>query len=353
METIAMNISVIGLVALVGLAVCVFLVVLGLITVLTNPKTRDAARITLGVLAALVLAVVLVGGLLAVTRAKYVAQRHEVIQAEMQARQAAIEAEHKARQLASGIEIDESTDKDEVESADVTESDAATESEDASPDATSEETDGSSDEEAAAETPPEEPEAADSTELNVPISVAAKPEWVGRKPFKQGSAYCWPVVTDPRETADEATDKELPQVLERAVADYIRNKLELGSLAANRVHLDSEFVLTTMVEEGDIWIEPVDTTWGQWSRVHVLVRFDHKANTLLEERWTAVQLTQRLWTAGTLLCGVLFFLSLVYCYLKLDAITSGSKRGLLRFAAIVVILGLAFAVAGVAAALIA
>ena len=45
---------------------------------------------------------------------------------------------------------------------------------------------------------------------------------------------------------------------------------------------------------------------------------------------------------------VLFFLALVYCYLKIDQVTDGSRRGLLRFAAILVILGLMLVAAGVA-----
>ena len=44
---------------LAGLACFVFLAVLGLIALLTNPKTRDVAKVLFGVLAAVVLLVVL------------------------------------------------------------------------------------------------------------------------------------------------------------------------------------------------------------------------------------------------------------------------------------------------------
>jgi len=46
-----MAISFVGLFALAGLAAVVFLAVLGLIALLTNPRTRDVAKILLGGLA--------------------------------------------------------------------------------------------------------------------------------------------------------------------------------------------------------------------------------------------------------------------------------------------------------------
>ena len=44
----------------------------------------------------------------------------------------------------------------------------------------------------------------------------------------------------------------------------------------------------------------------------------------------------------------LLLLSIVYSYLKIDQVTDGSRRRLLRFAAILVILGLMLVAAGVA-----
>ena len=100
----------------------------------------------------------------------------------------------------------------------------------------------------------------------------------------------------------------------------------------------------------DVWIEPLSLSVGEFVRVHALVKFDRQANQIIQEQWHQHQLNGRLWLAAGLLCVAICVLALVYCYLKIDLITGGSRRGLLRIAAILVILGLMLVAAGVAAA---
>jgi hypothetical protein len=379
-----MAVSFVGLFVLAGLAALVFLAVLGLITLLTNPKTRDVAKILLGGLAAVVLLVVLVGGVFFAASVPHVAAQREIARREattarlqelgerMHAEHAgaheAVEpsavVEEKEPELASesaddtppapaasdaeappnprerGI-TDEAVDVDAIESSEGV--DDVSVAEEAEPKAQAADEPA---EEAA--TSPEEPEESNVGELSVaPLSQDNRPAWVDRKPYKEGSVYYWPVASDPRPDADQAELDALPKALSGAVADYINQKLRLGSLATRQVQLDPTYVRDQLVGE-DIWIEPRNSPLGEFFRVHALVKFDREANTVIREAWSHERLEGRLWSAGGFLAVVLLFLSLIYSYLKIDQVTKGSRRALLRFAAILVILGLMLVAAGVA-----
>lgn len=377
-----MAVSFVGLFVLAGLAALVFLAVLGLITLLTNPRTRDVAKILLGGLAAIVLLAVLVGGLFLgvarqhvqheITRRDATTARLKAIGERMHAEHAgALEAvepsaavEEKAPELASesaddtppasaasdaeappnprerGI-TDEAVDVDAIESSEDIDDVSVAEEVEPKSQAADEPV-----EEAA--TSPEEPEESNVGELSVaPLPDDNRPAWVERKPYKEGSVYYWPVAADPRPDADQAELEALPEALQGAVADYISQKLRLGSLATRQVHLDPTYVRDQLVGE-DVWVEPRNSPVGEFFRVHALVKFDREANTLIRETWDQERLQGRIWSAGGFLAMVLFFLSLVYCYLKIDQVTDGSRRRLLRFAAILVILGLMLVAAGVA-----
>jgi hypothetical protein len=379
-----MAVSFVGLFVLAGLAALVFLAVLGLITLLTNPKTRDVAKILLGGLAAVVLLVILVGGMfLGISRPHVVAQREiarrEAATARLQELGERMHAEHagaheavepsaaveeKAPEpvsesaddappasAASGVEsppnprergvTDEAVDVDAIESSEDIEDVSVAEEAEPKTEPADEPV-----EEAAAT--PEEPEESNVGELSVaPLSQDNRPAWVDRKPYKEGSVYYWPVASDPRPDADQAELDALPAALSGAVADYINQKLRLGSLATRQVQLDPTYVRDQLVGE-DIWIEPRNSPVGEFFRVHALVKFDREANTVIREAWSRERLEGRLWSAGGFLAVVLLFLSLIYSYLKIDQVTKGSRRALLRIAAILVILGLMLVAAGVA-----
>ncbi len=387
-----MAVSFIGLIALAGLAAVVFLAVLGLITLLTNPKTRDLAKILLGGLAAVVLLVVLVGVLsLGVARQRVVHVHNgpapEWVVQDASPATALTTAPSDSESLnldASTASIAEAVDPSEKDSSPSGDNEPATDSDVALPpdprervaidstvDADAPSLSESVEEEAVTEEPelvaeepmPEEPEVAAKEAATPPeeledsnvaeLSVAPlpdtpnRPSWVDLKPYKEGSVYCWPIATDPRPDVLEAEEEALPAALDDAVADYVRNKLKLGSMASRQVHLDSDYLRNELVGE-DIFIEPLSLSMGEFVRVHALVKFDREANSIIRERWDKQRLAGRLWSAGGFLAVVLLFLSLIYCYLKIDQVTGGSRRALLRFAAILVILGLMLVAAGVA-----
>lgn len=396
-----MSVSFLGLFALAGLATVVFLAVLGLITLLTNPKTRDVAKILLGGMAAFAILVGLVGALFFGVRQQRVVVREEAYHTR------ALQLEQKAKRVqqieagvdstssshAAAVELppdprgrdtikpsdaldalaeSESSDEDVVTKSEASTPETAAEQKEISavpekPEEASQETDNA----ATAEEPqeavapkkselvatPEEPETAavaveaeksDVGQLSVaPLARDNRPEWVDREPYKEGSVYCWPVVSDPRSDADQAEQEALPEALNAAVADYIASKLRLGSVASRQVHLAPDYVLDQLVGD-DIWLENRSLKVGEFVRAHALVKFDREANSIIREAWENQRLVSRLWSAGGFLAMALFVLALVYCYLKIDQVTHGAGRRLLRIAAILVILGLMLVAAGVA-----
>ena len=378
-----MAVSFVGLFVLAGLAALVFLAVLGLITLLTNPKTRDVAKILLGGLAAIVLLVVLVGGLFMGVTGRHVQHemaRRDATAARLKEIGERLHAEH-AGALEEAIESHTVPEEKAPEAASDSADEAATapvnsdvtappnprergiteEAVDVDAIESSEDIDNAPVREEVkpkleaaaepvedAEATPEEPEESNVGKLSVaPLPDVNRPAWVERKPYKEGSVYYWPVAADPRPDADQAEFEALPEALQAAVADYINQKMRLGSLATRQVHLDPTYVRDQLVGE-DIWIEPRNSPLGEFFRVHALVKFDREANSIIRETWDQERLQKRIWSAGGILAMVLFFLSLVYCYLKIDQVTDGSRRRLLRFAAILVILGLMLVAAGVA-----
>ncbi|MHB8900198.1 MAG: hypothetical protein ACYC6Y_15725, partial [Thermoguttaceae bacterium] len=189
----------------------------------------------------------------------------------------------------------------------------------------------------------------DSARLSVaPLSDDNRPDWVGKRPFKQDSVYCWPIAADPSPDPVDAEEQALPKALDTVVADYIRTRLQLGSAAASQVRLPPDFLRTRMVGD-DVWAEPLALSVGDFVRIHALVKFDHEVNEAIAQQWRHLQMTGRLWAAAGILALVLALMALVYCYLKIDQVTRGSRRGLLRMAALLVILGLILVAAGVAA----
>ncbi len=418
-----MAVSFVGLFVLAGAAGVVFLAVLGLVALMTNPRTRDVAKMLLGGLAALVVMLVVVAGFFFALRVeRQESVRREAASARLQqlgeqfrskeaesitlaapeavpeplapaekpadlaqhdsdavAADAAKAGTEAAEEKAVVLEKPEPSDSAETEpskgeageaAGDETKPDSekAAEEETVAPKKpdppssaqveTSEQSgdvaadtkaaaNGATDETAVA---PKKPDGADSAELSVPPLVDdGRPPWVDRKPYKEGSVYYWPIATDPCPDSTDAEEVALPKALHVAVADYVKDRLQLGSGAAGRVRLAPDYLRNNMVGD-DVWIEPLSLSVGEFVRVHALVKFDRQANQIIQEQWHQHQLNGRLWLAAGLLCVAICVLALVYCYLKIDLITGGSRRGLLRIAAILVILGLMLVAAGVAAA---
>lgn len=357
MET-KMAVSFVGVFVLAGVMGLMFLAVLGLIALLTHPKTREAAKILFGGLAAIAMLVVLLGGFVFLARHQFVqtaTTQRAFVEAEV-AKTKAIEAAHRAafeaeRRTASQKVSGSSLET--VPAGPLATTPTEKKAEQTKP-AAAEAKSGDGKQAAQPvekESPEEKPAAAPESARAEPSTAGAllktRPAWVGQQPYKDNTVYCWPVVTDPRPDIEETLADALPEAVRAAVGEYVQTKLDLGSAAARQAGFDPDYAIDRLVGN-DLWAETVDTSFGPWVRLHALVKFDHQANQLLQERWAAAQMMRRLWGAGAATCAALFLLAVAYCYLKIDLITGGSRRWLLRFAAILVILFSILATGGVA-----
>ncbi len=403
-----MAVSFLGILVLAGFAGLVFLALLGLIALLTNPRTRDTAKVLLGGLTAMVLLVTFVGGLflLVARHRSAVSTQNAVVRAQIDRElarldrakreidlqeaasapatevavtppMAAMVADAAEEKPAESPPVEEPADAAKAESAESGDGPTTSGEGKAAPKEGAEEkplmpeepepsaavqAEASQDAvassemkveaEAANETPaePAKPDTPETGELSVPpLADNNRPTWVDRKPYKEGSVYYWPVATDPSPDSEDAEAAALPKALNVAVADYIKNKLQLGAGAAGQVRLKPDYLRSEMVGD-DIWIEPLSLSVGNFVRVHALVKFDRQANQVIHQQWQQQRVTGRLWSAAGLFSAALLFMALVYCYLKIDLVTGGSRRGLLRIAAVLVILGLMLVAVGVAVA---
>ena len=335
-----MSVGFLGLLLLAGL---VFLAVIGLVGVLSHPRVREAAKIVFGGLAAIAMLVVLLGGFVFLARQQTARTAVRTERAAVAAKTAQLKAlEAKIRAAESEWEILERAATPSAGSLEAAEAErGAGQTKDSDAGVEAGEGKGAA-KPAAKELPKEKPAEAESEspppgEVPVGLSIEKRPEWVGRKPYKESSVFCWPVVTDPRPDEEETFSEALPEAIRAAVREYVQTKLDLESAAAREVALDPDYAMSHLVG-GDLWTEPVATSFGPWVRAHALVKFDHEANVVLKERFAAAQVARRLWVAGAVTCALVFLLAVAYCYLKLDLASGGSRRWLLRFAAILVIL---------------
>lgn len=161
------------------------------------------------------------------------------------------------------------------------------------------------------------------------------PDWVTAGQRKDGDLYKWPVTVQAWPTLRECQG-ELPEVLDRAVSQYAEKKLKLVPWAARRVRLPRDYVLGELLTAQ--WHKPVAVSSETWVELHALLEFDAEANSrILQQRQQAI-ITGRLWGVGAVVAAVLLLLSTLFAYLKIDLATGGSYRGRLRFAAATVIL---------------
>lgn len=165
---------------------------------------------------------------------------------------------------------------------------------------------------------------------------ASPPEWVGSSPRRTPAGYQMSVATDPFATPLEC-QRQLPEVLQRAVAQYIAAYLGDEALAA-RIELPPEFVRSEIVKAQ--WEEPFESSVGPMVRLHALLVFDHKVNTRIDEACHHHRIQERVWRLGVILAGILAVLAAAWAYLKLDLATDGRYRWRLRLATGLAVLGI-------------
>ncbi len=175
-------------------------------------------------------------------------------------------------------------------------------------------------------------ETAESTKTASPGS--ARPAWVDRGQRVEDGVYQVAVESDPRQTAWES-DRALAKKIEEAVDEFAA--VYLGEEAASEVRLPQDYVDAKVVQER--WSEKRNTSVGQMIVLHALLKFDREVKDRIDRVRREALAARRLWYTGGGLGGVLLLLSVVYGYLKIDLATRGAHRRRLRVAAAAIILG--------------
>jgi hypothetical protein len=184
-----------------------------------------------------------------------------------------------------------------------------------------------------------------------------RPDWVGTEPEKVDGVYRVPVTVGPWPTSEEAM-KRLPAAVDKEIAKYAVNRT--GHKAAAKLGLPRNYIMGHMIKKDvweeslkinsfddvkhmvgrDVWENSADAADGEWTQLHVLVKFDDEVNRRLDDGWDRLLRVERLQVAGVLGAIVLIMLGAVYCYLKIDLKTGGAYRGRLRAGALAAILAL-------------
>ena len=205
------------------------------------------------------------------------------------------------------------------------------------------------------ETSKDESAAAEKPKSEQPSSDDDRPSWVDAKPFKDGGVYKVPVTVGPWPTSEDAI-KLLPAAVDKEIAKYAAARTH--GIAATKLRLPRDYVMSHMIKN-DVWEESVKIdsfddvkhmvgrdVWensenaadGEWTRLHVLVKFDDDVNRRLDDGWARLERVERLTAAGVLGAIALILLGAVYAYLKIDLKTGGAYRGRLRAGALAAIL---------------
>ncbi|HUT12338.1 MAG TPA: hypothetical protein VMY42_17705 [Thermoguttaceae bacterium] len=164
------------------------------------------------------------------------------------------------------------------------------------------------------------------------VAPATVPDWLGIAPRQVGDVYQVAVKTDPRATREEC-ESELPGLIGAAVEEYARTKLGRPAQIAREAELPWSDARQLIKEQ---WAEPVATSFGQWTELHVRLEFDATVKGLIEQECDQAVVVGRLGYVGTGLAAVLALLGVLYASLKIDLATAGRHRARLTCGAIAV-----------------
>jgi hypothetical protein len=175
-----------------------------------------------------------------------------------------------------------------------------------------------------------------------------RPDWIDKKPFPwlagnraklpdyykimnskpvDGDAYIITVTTGPYTTLQECEDK-IPDVIQSAVDQFAEKYLRRNW--GEYVHLSPDQLRQFIVADYE---EPKDFSFGKMNQIHLLLNFDKKAKTLIDETINVRMLNNRAALVGTGFVGLWLLLAVFWAYLKLDLSTQGGYRKRLRAAA--------------------
>jgi hypothetical protein len=172
-------------------------------------------------------------------------------------------------------------------------------------------------------------------EASAPPPARKPPAWIEEPPRMLGDTYQIAIVVGPYATPQECNE-ELPIELQKAVNRYVQTYVPLPS-GSGPIALPYSFLRDEVVKEQ--WEQVAPSSVGPMTRLYVLLQFDRKVKERIIEEGRRNVVAGRLWLTGGGLAAMLWLLTVMYGYLRIDLKTDGAYRNRLRFAAIVAILG--------------
>jgi hypothetical protein len=187
-----------------------------------------------------------------------------------------------------------------------------------------------------------------SAETVITPPASKRPDWVDQDPFLwqagkgtelpdyykivnskpvDGDAYVMCVSTDPYTTKQECEAK-IPEILQSAVDQFAEKYLRRNWNAY--VQLSPDQLRQFVVAE---YPETKDFSFGKMTQVHLLLNFDQKAKTLIDDIISIRLFNNRAAIVGTGFVSLWLLLATFWGYLKLDLTTQGNYRKRLRAAA--------------------
>lgn len=176
-----------------------------------------------------------------------------------------------------------------------------------------------------------------------------RPDWVETEAVKGDQFYQVAVESGlhvRRQTARQALRDEVKGTVDAFVKDYLGSELaptlagysieesEAGAARTISLWLDG----TTYEIGREQFEEQVEFDYGVMNQSHTLIKIDENLKDALDQRWSKVRATSRLFQTGLGAGAVLLLLGTMFSYLKLDTATRGYYTGRLQFGAAAAIL---------------
>ncbi|HUG66348.1 MAG TPA: hypothetical protein VMM76_01275 [Pirellulaceae bacterium] len=176
-----------------------------------------------------------------------------------------------------------------------------------------------------------------------------RPEWVETEASKHDDFYQVAVESGlhvRKRTAQQSLRDEVKATVDAYVNNYLGSELaatlagysieesEIGATRKINLRLDGK----TFEIARERFDEQVEFDYGVMNQSHALVKVDKKVKDALDQRWSKVRATSRLFQTGLGAGAILLLLGTMFSYLKLDTATRGYYTGRLQFGAAAVIL---------------
>ncbi|MBC8355754.1 MAG: hypothetical protein H8E66_27575 [Planctomycetes bacterium] len=176
-----------------------------------------------------------------------------------------------------------------------------------------------------------------------------RPDWVETEALT--TEDCYQISVDSglqvrKRTAQQSLRDEVKANVDGFVKDYLGSELAatLSGYSIDESQRGDTRTFTLRLDNKQFEIanqrfdEQVEFDYGVMNQSHALVKIDKNLQNALDERWSKVRATSRLFQTGLGAGAVLLLLGTMFSYLKLDTATRGYYTGRLQFGAAAAIL---------------